>query len=215
MKKLLFLGATIAGLATAQAQNRPIRAEVGLNVSTARWTFEGGASFVSNPLGSFRVGASIEYDTKYKLGGCLPIYFAPGAYYRVSGYDNTKNGYIPSDFVREKAEISYISVPLNFGTRISLGKTTSLALEMGPTLAYALSAKATSSSGATQDLDLSSSNANRFEVGLNSSISLELNKLYIRSAIDNAFTNFGKTKLRGYDARWFNTNLVISVGYIF
>ena len=50
---------------------------------------------------------------------------------------------------------------------------------------------------------------------LNSSVALELNKLYIRSAIDNAFTNFGKTKLRGYDARWFNTNLVISVGYIF
>lgn len=221
MKKLLFLGATIAGLATAQAQNRTIRAEVGLNVSTTMILTDQGANIVPTPLLAPRIGATIEYDLshKYKLGGLLNTYFAPGVYYKTSGFDvksTSQKQKINAQLSSGSLKIDYLSVPLNVGTRIPLSKSASLSLEFGPTLGYALSAKY-KIGDYTIDLLSSGSNVNRFELGWGSSLAIEFNnKFYIRSTVENALTNFSSgTESDGSEVSRRNSNVSFSVGYRF
>ncbi len=224
MKKLILFGIALAGFTSVQAQNRTIRAEVGLNVSTTMVLTNQGVSFVPDPLLAPRIGATIEYDLshKYKLGGLLNTYFAPGIYYKTSGSDikstpqkrrvDILGGLLSSS---ESLKIDYLSVPLNVGTRIPLSKSASLSLEVGPTIAYALSAKQ-KIGDYTLDLFSEDLKTNRFELGWGSSLAIEFDKFYIRSTVENALTNFSSVTLpNGVEVSRRNSNVTFSVGYRF
>ena len=223
MEKLILFGIALAGFTSVQAQNRTIRAEVGLNVSTTMSLTNQGSSLVPDPLLAPRIGATMEYDLshKYKLGGLLNTYFAPGIYYKTSGYDvkstpqkqqvDVLGGLLSSGSLK----IDYLSVPLNVGTRIPLSKSASLSLEVGPTIAYALSAKQ-KIGDYTFDLFSGDSKTNRFELGWGSSLAIEFDKFYIRSTVENALTNFSSVTLpNGVEFSQRNSNVSFSVGYRF
>lgn len=221
MKKLILFGIALAGFTSVQAQNRTIRAEVGLNVSTTAMLTDQGLGIIPDPLLAPRIGATIEYDLshKYKLGGLLNTYFAPGIYYKTSGYDvktTVQKTYLGS-LASGSLKVDYLSVSLNVGTRIPISKSASVSLEFGPTLGYALSAKIKIGDD-TIDFLSSDSNVNRFELGWGSSLAIEFNnKFYIRSTVENALTNFysGIFPQNSVEVKERISNVSFSVGYRF
>lgn len=231
MKKLFLLGIALAGVTSVQAQNRTIRAEVGLNVSTTATIINQGASIVPSALVGPKIGATVEYDLshKYKLGGLLNTYFAPGVYYKTSGFDikstPQKRDLLPSSLPSHGSlKVHYLSVPLNVGTRIPISKSASVSLEFGPTLSYALSGEMTGEAdrdkGTTYKTDIFSTEGsdkpNRFELGWGSSLAIEFNnKFYIRSTVEGALTDLASQSVDGVSTKMRNSNVSFSVGYRF
>lgn len=233
MKKLFLLGIALAGVTSVQAQNRTIRAEIGLNVSTIATITNQGGSFVPSSLVSPKIGATVEYDLshKYRLGGLLNTYFAPGIYYKTSGFDvkstAQKRNLLPSSLPSQGSlKVHYLSVPLNVGTRIPLSKSTSVSLEFGPTLSYALSGEMTKERYRDKEdkgsytIDIfsteDSDRPNRFELGWGSSLAIEFNnKFYIRSTVEGALTDLASQSVDGVSIKMRNSNVSFSVGYRF
>lgn len=207
MKKLLLLGAAVAGLATAQAQiTVHPRGEIGVNVSNLSVKVNN-KSFdqESKSLADFRVGVAAEIALPVNVGSMTTLYVAPGLLIRQLGaVDKNKES-----SVENKVRINTLTVPVNLGLRVALNDLFAVSLEAGPNFSYALSAKSIAKSNSTtiernllKEEDGSKAPMKTFEVGVGVSAALEYNKYFVRVGADlglNNLSNIEKNSVKTSD----------------
>lgn len=220
MKKLLLLGAAVAGLATAQAQiSVHPRAEVGVNVSNLSAKVNNESHDGAKSLAGLRIGGAAEIALPANIGSMATLYVAPGLLYRQLGAQEKDN----KNSVENKVRINALTVPVNLGLRVGLNDLFAVSLEAGPNFSYALSAKnIIKGNNTTVEQNLLKANRNEeegdskapmkvFEVGMGVSAALEYNKFFVRVGADfglNNLSNLEKTTVKSSDFH-------IGVGYRF
>ena len=215
MKKLLLLGAAVAGLATAQAQiTVHPRGEVGENISNLSLKVDNKSLDGAKSLVGLRVGVAAEIALPVNVGSMTTLYVAPGLLIRQLGaVDKNKES-----SVENKVRINTLTVPVNLGLRVGLNDHFAVSLEAGPNFSYALSAKSIAKSNTTtveQNL-LKGEDGHKvpmktFEVGVGVSAALEYNKYFVRVGADlglNNLSNIEKNSIKTSDFH-------IGVGYRF
>ncbi|WP_455107011.1 outer membrane beta-barrel protein [Porphyromonas sp.] len=216
MKKLLLLGAAVAGLATAQAQiTVHPRAEVGVNVSNLSVKSDKPLNELQ-PLVGLRIGGAAEITLPITLHPMATLYVAPGLQYR-------QLGTIVTDPEEGKVRINALTLPVNLGVRVPLNERIAVSLEAGPNFSYALSAKSIKKRNRTTvERNLLKADRNEeegdskapmkvFEVGMGVSAALEYNKFFVRVGADfglNNLSNIEKFSIKTSDFH-------IGVGYRF
>lgn len=215
MKKVLLLGAAVAGLATAQAQiTVHPRAEVGENISTLSVKVDNKSLDGAKSLVGLRIGGAAEIALPVNVGSMTTLYVAPGLLYRQLGaIDKNKEASLEN-----KVRINTLTVPVNLGLRVALNDLFAVSLEAGPNFSYALSAKSIAKSNSTtiernllKEEDGSKAPMKTFEVGVGVSAALEYNKYFVRVGADlglNNLSNIEKNSLKTSDFH-------IGVGYRF
>lgn len=215
MKKVLLLGAAVAGLATAQAQiTVHPRGEIGVNVSNLsvkvnNKSFDGAKSLVG-----LRIGGAAEIALPVNVGSMTTLYVAPGLLYRQLGaIDKNKEASLEN-----KVRINTLTVPVNLGLRVALNDLFAVSLEAGPNFSYALSAKSIAKSNTTtveQNLlkgeDGHKAPMKTFEVGVGVSAALEYNKYFVRVGADLGLNNLSNIEKNSVKTSDFH----IGVGYRF
>lgn len=215
MKKLLLLGAAVAGLATAQAQiTVHPRAEVGENISTLSVKVDNKSLDGAKFLVAFRFGGAAEIALPVNVGSMTTLYLAPGFLYRQLGAtDKNKEASLEN-----KVRINTLTVPVNLGLRVALNDLFAVSLEAGPNFSYALSAKSIAKSNTTtveQNLlkgeDGHKAPMKTFEVGVGVSAALEYNKYFVRVGADLGLNNLSNIEKNSVKTSDFH----IGVGYRF
>ena len=221
MKKLLPLGAAVAGLATAQAQiSVHPRAELGVNVAKLSYKSAQPSEDKLKALAGLRIGGAAEITLPVNINPMATLYVAPGLLYRQIGTSATD----PKRPLAEgKVRINALTVPVNLGVRVALSDFVAVSLEAGPNFSYALSAELISTEDKNGNhsevynlLKKASKEAKdpaykRFEAGFGVSAALEYNKVFVRIGGDfglNNLTNQEKTTVKSSDFH-------IGVGYRF
>ena len=215
MKKLLLLGAAVAGLATAQAQiTVHPRAEVGENISTLSLKVDNKSLDGAKSLVGLRIGGAAEIALPVNVGSMTTLYVAPGLLYRQLGaIDKNKEASLEN-----KVRINTLTVPVNLGLRVALNDLFAVSLEAGPNFSYALSAKSIAKSNTTtveQNLlkgeDGHKAPMKTFEVGVGVSAALEYNKYFVRVGADLGLNNLSNIEKNSVKTSDFH----IGVGYRF
>lgn len=215
MKKLLLLGAAVAGLATAQAQiTVHPRAEVGENISTLSVKVDNKSLDGAKSLVGLRIGGAAEIALPVNVGSMTTLYVAPGLLYRQLGaIDKNKEASLEN-----KVRINTLTVPVNLGLRVALNDLFAVSLEAGPNFSYALSAKSIAKSNTTtveQNLlkgeDGHKAPMKTFEVGVGVSAALEYNKYFVRVGADLGLNNLSNIEKNSVKTSDFH----IGVGYRF
>lgn len=215
MKKLLLLGAAVAGLATAQAQiTVHPRAEVGENISTLSVKVDNKSLDGAKSLVGLRIGGAAEIALPVNVGSMTTLYVAPGLLIRQLGaVDKNKES-----SVENKVRINTLTVPVNLGLRVALNDLFAVSLEAGPNFSYALSAKSIAKSNTTtveQNLlkgeDGHKAPMKTFEVGVGVSAALEYNKYFVRVGADLGLNNLSNIEKNSVKTSDFH----IGVGYRF
>ena len=215
MKKVLLLGAAVAGLATAQAQiTVHPRAEVGENISTLSVKVDNKSLDGAKSLVGLRIGGAAEIALPVNVGSMTTLYVAPGLLYRQLGaIDKNKEASLEN-----KVRINTLTVPVNLGLRVALNDLFAVSLEAGPNFSYALSAKSIAKSNTTtveQNL-LKGEDGHKvpmktFEVGVGVSAALEYNKYFVRVGADLGLNNLSNIEKNSVKTSDFH----IGVGYRF
>lgn len=193
MKKLLLLGAAVAGLTTAQAQiTVHPRAEVGVNVANLSMHINE-VSIKTSAIAGLRIGGAAEIALPANIGSMTTLYVAPGLLYRHLGA--SKND--------QQTRIQALTVPVNLGLRVGLDNHLALSLEAGPNFSYLLSAKEPMPNSTSIELNLLEKNEDgdallkRFEAGFGVSAALEYNKFFVRVGGDFGLSNLiNKSQLK-------------------
>lgn len=215
MKKLLLLGAAVAGLTTAQAQiTVHPRAEVGENISTLSVKVDNKSLDGAKSLVGLRIGGAAEIALPVNVGSMTTLYVAPGLLYRQLGaIDKNKEASLEN-----KVRINTLTVPVNLGLRVALNDLFAVSLEAGPNFSYALSAKSIAKSNTTtveQNLlkgeDGHKAPMKTFEVGVGVSAALEYNKYFVRVGADLGLNNLSNIEKNSVKTSDFH----IGVGYRF
>ena len=215
MKKLLLLGAAVAGLATAQAQiTVHPRAEVGENISTLSLKVDNKSLDGAKSLVGLRIGGAAEIALPVNVGSMTTLYVAPGLLYRQLGaIDKNKEASLEN-----KVRINTLTVPVNLGLRVALNDLFAVSLEAGPNFSYALSAKSIAKSNSTtiernllKEEDGSKAPMKTFEVGVGVSAALEYNKYFVRVGADLGLNNLSNIEKNSVKTSDFH----IGVGYRF
>lgn len=215
MKKLLLLGAAVAGLATAQAQiTVHPRAEVGVNVSNLSVKVDNKSLDGAKSLVGLRIGGAAEIALPVNVGSMTTLYVAPGLLYRQLGaVDKNKEASLEN-----KVRINTLTVPVNLGLRVGLNDHFAVSLEAGPNFSYVLSAKSIAKSNSTtveQNLlkgeDGHKAPMKTFEVGVGVSAALEYNKYFVRVGADLGLNNLSNIEKNSVKTSDFH----IGVGYRF
>ena len=215
MKKLLLLGAAVAGLATAQAQiTVHPRAEVGENISNLSLKVDNKSLDGAKSLVGLRIGGAAEIALPVNVGSMTTLYVAPGLLYRQLGaIDKNKEASLEN-----KVRINTLTVPVNLGLRVALNDLFAVSLEAGPNFSYALSAKSIAKSNTTtveQNLlkgeDGHKAPMKTFEVGVGVSAALEYNKYFVRVGADLGLNNLSNIEKNSVNTSDFH----IGVGYRF
>lgn len=215
MKKVLLLGAAVAGLATAQAQiTVHPRAEVGENISTLSLKVDNKSLDGAKSLVGLRIGGAAEIALPVNVGSMTTLYVAPGLLYRQLGaIDKNKEASLEN-----KVRINTLTVPVNLGLRVALNDLFAVSLEAGPNFSYALSAKSIAKSNTTtveQNLlkgeDGHKAPMKTFEVGVGVSAALEYNKYFVRVGADLGLNNLSNIEKNSVKTSDFH----IGVGYRF
>lgn len=215
MKKLLLLGAAVAGLATAQAQiTVHPRAEVGENISNLSLKVDNKSLDGAKSLVGLRIGGAAEIALPVNVGSMTTLYVAPGLLYRQLGaIDKNKEASLEN-----KVRINTLTVPVNLGLRVALNDLFAVSLEAGPNFSYALSAKSIAKSNTTtveQNLlkgeDGHKAPMKIFEVGVGVSAALEYNKYFVRVGADLGLNNLSNIEKNSVKTSDFH----IGVGYRF
>lgn len=215
MKKLLLLGAAVAGLATAQAQiTVHPRAEVGENISNLSLKVDNKSLDGAKSLVGLRIGAAAEIALPVNVGSMTTLYVAPGLLYRQLGaIDKNKEASLEN-----KVRINTLTVPVNLGLRVALNDLFAVSLEAGPNFSYALSAKSIAKSNSTtiernllKEEDGSKAPMKTFEVGVGVSAALEYNKYFVRVGADLGLNNLSNIEKNSVKTSDFH----IGVGYRF
>lgn len=215
MKKLLLLGAAVAGLATAQAQiTVHPRAEVGENISNLSLKVDNKSLDGAKSLVGLRIGGAAEIALPVNVGSMTTLYVAPGLLYRQLGaIDKNKEASLEN-----KVRINTLTVPVNLGLRVALNDLFAVSLEAGPNFSYALSAKSIAKSNTTtveQNLlkgeDGHKAPMKTFEVGVGVSAALEYNKYFVRVGADLGLNNLSNIEKNSVKTSDFH----IGVGYRF
>lgn len=215
MKKVLLLGAAVAGLATAQAQiTVHPRAEVGENISTLSLKVDNKSLDGAKSLVGLRIGGAAEIALPVNVGSMTTLYVAPGLLYRQLGaVDKNKES-----SVENKVRINTLTVPVNLGLRVALNDLFAVSLEAGPNFSYALSAKSIAKSNSTtiernllKEEDGSKAPMKTFEVGVGVSAALEYNKYFVRVGADLGLNNLSNIEKNSVKTSDFH----IGVGYRF
>lgn len=215
MKKVLLLGAAVAGLATAQAQiTVHPRAEVGENISTLAVKVDNKSLDGAKSLVGLRVGLAAEIALPVNVGSMTTLYVAPGLLIRQLGaVDKNKES-----SVENKVRINTLTVPVNLGLRVALNDLFAVSLEAGPNFSYALSAKSIAKSNSTtiernllKEEDGSKAPMKTFEVGVGVSAALEYNKYFVRVGADLGLNNLSNIEKNSVKTSDFH----IGVGYRF
>lgn len=215
MKKLLLLGAAVAGLATAQAQiTVHPRAEVGENISTLSLKVDNKSLDGAKSLVGLRIGGAAEIALPVNVGSMTTLYVAPGLLYRQLGATNKNK----EASLENKVRINTLTVPVNLGLRVALNDLFAVSLEAGPNFSYALSAKSIAKSNTTtveQNLlkgeDGHKAPMKTFEVGVGVSAALEYNKYFVRVGADLGLNNLSNIEKNSVKTSDFH----IGVGYRF
>ena len=219
MKKLLLLGAAVAGLATAQAQiSVHPRAEVGVNVSNLSAKVDNKSLDGAKSLAGLRIGGAAEIALPANIGSMATLYVAPGLLYRQLGAQEKDN----KSSVENKVRINALTVPVNLGLRVGLNDLFAVSLEAGPNFSYALSAKEIEKQNEkTTERDLLKKNEEiedsqkapfkTFEVGMGVSAALEYNKFFVRVGADFGLNNLNNREKNSAKTSDFH----IGVGYRF
>ena len=215
MKKVLLLGAAVAGLATAQAQiTVHPRVEVGENISNLSLKVDNKSLDGAKSLVGLRVGVAAEIALPVNVGSMTSLYVVPGLLIRQLGaVDKNKEASLEN-----KVRINTLTVPVNLGLRVALNDHFAVSLEAGPNFSYVLSAKSIAKSNTTtveQNLlkgeDGHKAPMKTFEVGVGVSAALEYNKYFVRVGADlglNNLSNIEKNSIKTSDFH-------IGVGYRF
>lgn len=215
MKKLLLLGAAVAGLATAQAQiTVHPRAEVGENISTLAVKVDNKSLDGAKSLVGLRVGLAAEIALPVNVGSMTTLYVAPGLLIRQLGaVDKNKEASLEN-----KVRINTLTVPVNLGLRVALNDLFAVSLEAGPNFSYVLSAKSIAKSNSTtiernllKGEDGSKAPMKTFEVGVGVSAALEYNKYFVRVGADLGLNNLSNIEKNSVKTSDFH----IGVGYRF
>lgn len=215
MKKVLLLGAAVAGLATAQAQiTVHPRAEVGENISTLSVKVDNKSLDGAKSLVGLRIGGATEIALPVNVGSMTTLYVAPGLLYRQLGaIDKNKEASLEN-----KVRINTLTVPVNLGLRVALNDLFAVSLEAGPNFSYALSAKSIAKSNSTtiernllKEEDGSKAPMKTFEVGVGVSAALEYNKYFVRVGADLGLNNLSNIEKNSVKTSDFH----IGVGYRF
>ena len=215
MKKLLLLGAAVAGLTTAQAQiTVHPRAEVGENISNLSLKVDNKSLDGAKSLVGLRIGGAAEIALPVNVGSMTTLYVAPGLLYRQLGaIDKNKEASLEN-----KVRINTLTVPVNLGLRVALNDLFAVSLEAGPNFSYALSAKSIAKSNTTtveQNLlkgeDGHKAPMKTFEVGVGVSAALEYNKYFVRVGADLGLNNLSNIEKNSVKTSDFH----IGVGYRF
>ena len=215
MKKLLLLGAAVAGLATAQAQiTVHPRAEVGENISNLSLKVDNKSLDGAKSLVGLRIGGAAEIALPVNVGSMTTLYVAPGLLYRQLGaIDKNKEASLEN-----KVRINTLTVPVNLGLRVALNDLFAVSLEAGPNFSYALSAKSIAKSNSTtiernllKEEDGSKAPMKTFEVGVGVSAALEYNKYFVRVGADLGLNNLSNIEKNSVKTSDFH----IGVGYRF
>ena len=215
MKKLLLLGAAVAGLATAQAQiTVHPRAEVGENISNLSLKVDNKSLDGAKSLVGLRIGGAAEIALPVNVGSMTTLYVAPGLLYRQLGaIDKNKEASLEN-----KVRINTLTVPVNLGLRVALNDLFAVSLEAGPNFSYALSAKsiAKSNSATVEQNLLKGEDGHKapmktFEVGVGVSAALEYNKYFVRVGADLGLNNLSNIEKNSVKTSDFH----IGVGYRF
>ena len=215
MKKLLLLGAAVAGLATAQAQiTVHPRAEVGENISNLSLKVDNKSLDGAKSLVGLRIGGAAEIALPVNVGSMTTLYVAPGLLIRQLGaIDKNKEASLEN-----KVRINTLTVPVNLGLRVALNDLFAVSLEAGPNFSYALSAKSIAKSNTTtveQNLlkgeDGHKAPMKTFEVGVGVSAALEYNKYFVRVGADLGLNNLSNIEKNSVNTSDFH----IGVGYRF
>lgn len=215
MKKVLLLGAAVAGLATAQAQiTVHPRAEVGENISTLAVKVDNKSLDGAKSLVGLRAGVAAEIALPVNVGSMATLYVAPGLLYRQLGATNKNK----EASLENKVRINTLTVPVNLGLRVALNDLFAVSLEAGPNFSYALSAKSIAKSNTTtveQNLlkgeDGHKAPMKTFEVGVGVSAALEYNKYFVRVGADLGLNNLSNIEKNSVKTSDFH----IGVGYRF
>ncbi len=215
MKKVLLLGAAVAGLATAQAQiTVHPRAEVGENISTLSVKVDNKSLDGAKSLVGLRIGGAAEIALPVNVGSMTTLYVAPGLLYRQLGATNKNK----EASLENKVRINTLTVPVNLGLRVALNDLFAVSLEAGPNFSYALSAKSIAKSNTTtveQNLlkgeDGHKAPMKTFEVGVGVSAALEYNKYFVRVGADLGLNNLSNIEKNSVKTSDFH----IGVGYRF
>ncbi|WP_455519609.1 outer membrane beta-barrel protein [Porphyromonas sp.] len=221
MKKLLLLGAAVAGLATAQAQiTVHPRAEVGVNVSNLSVKSDEPSKEQQKALVGLRIGGAAEITLPITLHPMATLYVAPGLQYRQLGTTVTD----PERPLAEgKVRVNALTVPVNLGVRVALSDFAAVSLEAGPNFSYALSAELISTEDKNGNhskvynlLKKASKDAKdpaykRFEAGFGVSAALEYNKYFVRVGADLGLNNLSNIEKNSVKTSDFH----IGVGYRF
>ena len=215
MKKVLLLGAAVAGLATAQAQiTVHPRAEVGENISTLAVKVDNKSLDGAKSLVGLRAGVAAEIALPVNVGSMATLYVAPGLLYRQLGaIDKNKEASLEN-----KVRINTLTVPVNLGLRVALNDLFAVSLEAGPNFSYVLSAKSIAKSNSTtiernllKGEDGSKAPMKTFEVGVGVSAALEYNKYFVRVGADLGLNNLSNIEKNSVKTSDFH----IGVGYRF
>ena len=215
MKKVLLLGAAVAGLATAQAQiTVHPRAEVGENISTLSVKVDNKSLDGAKSLVGLRISGAAEIALPVNVGSMTTLYVAPGLLYRQLGATNKNK----EASLENKVRINTLTVPVNLGLRVALNDLFAVSLEAGPNFSYALSAKSIAKSNTTtveQNLlkgeDGHKAPMKTFEVGVGVSAALEYNKYFVRVGADLGLNNLSNIEKNSVKTSDFH----IGVGYRF
>ena len=215
MKKLLLLGAAVAGLATAQAQiTVHPRAEVGENISTLSVKVDNKSLDGAKSLVGLRIGGAAEIALPVNVGSMTTLYVAPGLLYRQLGATNKNK----EASLENKVRINTLTVPVNLGLRVALNDLFAVSLEAGPNFSYVLSAKSIAKSNSTtiernllKEEDGSKAPMKTFEVGVGVSAALEYNKYFVRVGADLGLNNLSNIEKNSVKTSDFH----IGVGYRF
>ena len=215
MKKVLLLGAAVAGLATAQAQiTVHPRAEVGENISTLSVKVDNKSLDGAKSLVGLRIGGAAEIALPVNVGSMTTLYVAPGLLYRQLGATNKNK----EASLENKVRINTLTVPVNLGLRVALNDLFAVSLEAGPNFSYALSAKSIAKSNSTtiernllKEEDGSKAPMKTFEVGVGVSAALEYNKYFVRVGADLGLNNLSNIEKNSVKTSDFH----IGVGYRF
>lgn len=215
MKKLLLLGAAVAGLATAQAQiTVHPRAEVGENISNLSLKVDNKSLDGAKSLVGLRIGGAAEIALPVNVGSMATLYVAPGLLYRQLGaIDKNKEASLEN-----KVRINTLTVPVNLGLRVALNDLFAVSLEAGPNFSYVLSAKSIAKSNSTtiernllKGEDGSKAPMKTFEIGVGVSAALEYNKYFVRVGADLGLNNLSNIEKNSVKTSDFH----IGVGYRF
>ena len=221
MKKLLLLGAAVAGLATAQAQiTVHPRAEVGVNVSNLSVKSDEPSNEQQKALVGLRIGGAAEITLPITLHPMATLYVAPGLQYRQLGATATD----PKHPLAEgKVRINALTLPVNLGVRVPLNERIAVSLEAGPNFSYALTAEyiftgdINSNRSEVRNLlkkasaEEKEANFKRFEAGLGVSAALEYDKYFVRVGADFGLNNLSNIEKNSAKTSDFH----IGVGYRF